>query len=72
MPNADIVDQTVIHNVLEGRQQVGRNNNKCVVFVHGVTGQMHATWRASASSPSFLDLLVHDSEEQDFDVYTFG
>src|SRR5262249_10311282 len=63
---------SVIDKVLTGHQHAARINTRCVIFVHGITGHPLTTWRASPSSPSFIELLLRDVEEQDLDVFTFG
>jgi len=62
-----------------------RTNKRCVIFVHGVTGNMYATWRRKPSAdkqpadkqpapePStdgFVELLLKDNELQDYDVFS--
>ena len=51
----------------------GTKNTRCVVFVHGVTGHITDTWRKDVTSKSgFVELVCHDTELQDYDVFAFG
>jgi cold shock CspA family protein/pimeloyl-ACP methyl ester carboxylesterase len=68
-PDEELV---VIQNVLIGRQHRERTNDKCVLFVHGLTGEISGTWKESSSTDGFMELLFHDPELQDFDVFAFG
>jgi pimeloyl-ACP methyl ester carboxylesterase len=55
-----------------GYQHSDRKNTRCVVFVHGITGDIKTTWQDDTSKPGFIDLLTHDEELRDYDVFSFG
>ena len=62
----------IIRAVLGGFQRSGRVNDRCVVFVHGLTGDRRSTWRQKSSPTGLVELLRDDSEVEDFDIFTFG
>jgi pimeloyl-ACP methyl ester carboxylesterase len=62
----------LIADVFVGYQRRGRVNDRCVLFVHGLTGSLIDTWKEKSSSQGFIDLLLQDPQVQDFDVFAFG
>jgi len=62
----------IVRNTLVGYQHSERNNTRCAIFVHGVMGNMYATWIEPKSRTNFFQLIANDDELQDYDVFTFG
>ena len=62
----------IVQNTLTGYRHLERSNTRCVIFVHGVMGDMYKTWIEPESGTSFIDLIANDDELQDYDVLTFG
>src|ERR1700730_9744987 len=62
-----------IKDVLMLHQHAGRENKRCVIFVHGLTGNMIDTWKKDKlSTRGFVQLLLEDGELLDYDIGTFG
>src|SRR5437868_6359163 len=66
------VCRSVISDILECYSDEGSINTRCVVFVHGLTGNIKTTWAANKEVASFLQLIASDKSLQDYDVYSFG
>ena len=62
---------SLIQDTLEGYRHKHRKNNRCVLFVHGVTGHPETTWKHRSSDRSFLELILHDENLYDYDVFSF-
>jgi pimeloyl-ACP methyl ester carboxylesterase len=63
----EIKDALVLH------EHTGRQNRRCVIFVHGLTGNMIDTWKKDKLSPrGFVELLLEDGELSDYDIGAFG
>jgi pimeloyl-ACP methyl ester carboxylesterase len=60
-----------LKGVLIGYQHVDPDpvNRRAVLFVHGFLGNESTTWESGANSPSFLELMAHDPDLADHDVY---
>jgi pimeloyl-ACP methyl ester carboxylesterase len=73
MPEPLFTTREIIHDTLVVRERTGRENKRCVVFVHGLTGDMIDTWKKDKNSPQgFVELLLEDPELLDYDVAAFG
>jgi pimeloyl-ACP methyl ester carboxylesterase len=66
------VSRSVLRDMLECYSDAGSINTRCVVFVHGLTGNIKTTWLATEGGASFLQLIASDKSLQDYDVYSFG
>ncbi|MFT4121936.1 esterase/lipase family protein [Bradyrhizobium sp.] len=62
----------VVKDHLIRYSRTGHQNTRCVVFVHGVTGDIVTTWRSNGADAGFVELILQDDELQDYDVYAFG
>ena len=62
-----------IRDALVHYEHRARKNTRCVVFVHGLAGHIHDTWRKDRTSKdSFPDLVLQDHELHDYDVVLIG
>jgi alpha-beta hydrolase superfamily lysophospholipase len=70
----DLEDVPVMDGIgtLHGVRHRHRRNKRAVVFVHGFTGDVSATWLENGASESFGALIAGDPDLADYDVYTFG
>src|SRR5580704_988305 len=68
--NTDLEKITLTDNVLKGYRHIGRTNKRAILFVHGFTGNWDDTWKAN-KAVAFPDLIFHDPEFVDFDVFIF-
>jgi pimeloyl-ACP methyl ester carboxylesterase len=71
-PDAREVARTEVLDVLDRYGHYQSLNTRCIVFVHGLTGDKVTTWRAKDAAKSFMQLVVTDDELTDYDVYSFG
>lgn len=70
---AEIIGTHVVKDQLIWYKREGRDNNtRCVIFVHGVTGDIVKTWRSNEAKAGFIELMLEDVTLQDYDVYAFG
>lgn len=70
---AEIIVTTVVKDQLIRYSRDGHHNNtRCIIFVHGVTGDIVQTWRKKEAEVGFVELVATDDELQDYDVYAFG
>jgi pimeloyl-ACP methyl ester carboxylesterase len=49
-----------------------QKNDKLVVFVHGILGDMDNTWANTATNSSWPKLIAQDPEMADYDVFVYG
>jgi pimeloyl-ACP methyl ester carboxylesterase len=73
VPTPPFTTTEIIKDVLVVRQHTGRENKRCVIFVHGLTGNIIDTWKKDKLSPrGFVELLLEDRELLDYDIGAFG
>jgi pimeloyl-ACP methyl ester carboxylesterase len=65
-------DVWIIKDRLLAYQRPGRRNTRCVIFVHGIVGDVQTTWKAKDAQSGFVDLVKNDRELEDYDVFCFG
>jgi len=62
---------SLIKNVLDGYRHQDQTNDRCVLFVHGLTGNIQTTWE-DESGKNFIELIFNDLSLGDYDVFSFG
>src|SRR5260370_1231248 len=72
MSQSTQAESWIIQNVLKDYRREARRNDRCVMFVHGVTGDIESTWRAKDATFGFIDLIRQDENLQDYDIFSFG
>ncbi len=71
--------QSLIDGVLAfyGHANSQPRRKRCVIFVHGLTGNIQSTWQKKLKPgepkvPSFPELIMSDGDLDDYDVLSFG
>src|ERR1700730_14645602 len=72
VPDQAYIEPPIIEGVLTGYKRPEQQNDRCVVCVRGLAGNMETSWVNESSKCSFIDLMMHDKDLQDFDLYSFG